>query len=248
MSEYIKTNRLGESLDDAIERSNSENAIIIKYEGGLRKDYIEYNPLTQHMFNPKIDPRYFKRKKIVMRAGEEVIDKDIPPDMLTAGVNPFIQIIYKVVQRGGITSHEDIVRALLNEERVFSASDKYSIETIEGIIRYMNEGEGKGERGGDFYLLIHNGKLKTGFDLPKSYNLVEYKRGYDPFEYHIMDIAEGRGLIKRSEIYAYITEYLEWLKSLSKIDMYIQKLVDKGNLKQVQNNYFQYVKPLESYN
>jgi len=246
MPEYIKTNRLGCSLDDAIERSTSENAIIVKYEGGLRKEYTEWNPLTQHMFNPKIDQRYFKRKKIVMRAGEEVIDKDTPPDMLTAGVNPFIQIIYKVVQRGGITSHEDIVRALLKEERVFPASDEYSIETIEDIIKYMNEGE-KGE-GGDFYLLIRNGKLKTGFDLPKSLHLVEYKRGYDPFEYHIMDFAEGRGLIKRSEIYAYITEYLEWLKSLSKVDMYIQKLIDKGNLKKVQKNYFRYIKPLESYN
>ena len=246
MPEYIKTNRLGYSLDDAIERSNSENAVIIKYESGLRKDYIEYNPLTQHMFNPKIDQRYFRRKKIVMRAGEEVMDKDTPPDMLTAGVNPFIQIIYKVVQRGGITSYEDIVRALLKEERVFSASDEYSIGTIEGIINYMNKGE-KGE-GGDFYLLLHNGKLKTGFDLPKSYHLVEYKRGYDPFEYHIMNIAEGRGLIKRSEIYEYITEYLEWLKSLSKVDMYVQRLVDKGNLKKVQKNYFQYVKPLQSYN
>ena len=245
MPKYIKTNRLGASLDDAIERSNSENTVIVKYEGGLRKDYIEWNPLTQHMFNPKIDQRYFKRKKIVMRAGEEVIDKDTPPDMLTAGVNPFIQIIYKVVQRGGITSHEDIVRALLKEERVFSASDEYSIETIEGIINYMNKGE-KGA-GGDFYLLLHNGKLKTGFALPKSYHLVDYKRGYDPFEYHIMDTAEGRGLIKRSEIYAYITEYLEWLKSLSKVDMYIQRLIDKGNLKKVQENYFQYVRPLESY-
>jgi len=245
MPEYIKTNRLGESLDDAIERSTSENAVILKFEGGLRKDYIEYNPLTQHMYNPKIDPRYFKRKKIVMRAGEEVMDKDIPPDMLTTGVNPFIQIIYKVVQRGGITSNEDIVRALLNEERVFSASDKYSIGTIEGIIRHMNEGE-TGE-GDDFYLLLHNGKVKIGFDLPKSYHLVEYKRGYDPFEYHIMDTAEGRGLIKRSEIYDYITEYLEWFKSLSKVDMYIQKLIDKGNLKQVQKNYFRYIKPLESY-
>lgn len=246
MPEYIKTNRLGYSLDDAIERSTSENAVIIKYEGGLRKEYIEWNPLTQHMHNPKIDPRYPRRRKIVMRAGEEVIDKDTPPDMLTAGVNPFFQIIYKVVQRGGITSYEDIVRALLNEERVFSASDKYSIETIEGIINYMNEGE-DGE-GGDFYLLLHKGKVKIGVDLPKSYHLVEYKRGYDPFEYHIMDIAEGKGLIKRSEIYEYIMEYLEWLESLSKVDMYIKKLVDKGNLGQVQKNYFQYVKPLESYN
>jgi len=246
MPEYIKTNRLGYSLDDAIERSSSENAEIIKYEGGLRKEYIEYNALTQHMYNPKIDQRYFRRKKIVMRAGEEVMDKETPPDMLTAGVNPFVQIIYKVVQRGGITSFEDIVRALLNEERVLPSGDERSIKIIEGIIDYMNKGE-KGE-GGDYYLLLHKGKLKTGFEIPKSYHLVEYKRGYDPFEYQIMDITEGKGLIKRSEIYAYITEYLEWLKSLSKVDMYIQRLVDKGNLKKVQDNYFRYVRPLESYN
>jgi hypothetical protein len=246
MPEYIKTNRPGYDLDDAIERSSPENAVIIKYEGGLRKEYIEYNALTQHMYNPKIDQRYFRRKKIVMRAGEEVMDKETPANMLTAGVNPFIQIIYKIVKRGGVTSYEDVVRALLNEERVFPSEDETSIEIIEKIIEYMNEGE-KGE-GGDYYLLLHKGKLKVGFDLPKSYHLVEYKRGYDPFEYHIMDLAEGRGLIKRSEIYQYITEYLEWMKSLEKVDMYIQRLIDKGNLKKVQDNYFRFLKPLESYN
>jgi len=246
MPEYIKTNRVGHSLDDAIERSSPENAVILKYEGGLRKEYIEYNPLTQHMYKPTIDQRYFKRKKIVMRAGEEVMDKDTPPNMLTAGVNPFIQIIYKVVQRGGITSFEDIVRALINEERVFPKSDENAIKIIEGIIDYMNRGE-KGEAG-EYYLLLHKGKLKTGFDIPKSYHLVEYKRGYDPFEYQIMDITEGKGLIKRSEIYAYIVEYLEWMKQLSKIDMYIQRLIDKKNLEKVQDNYFQYVRPLEPYN
>jgi len=238
MPEYIKTNRPGHTLENAIERTNGNNAVIVKYEGGLRKKYIEWSPLTEQMFRPKTDPRYFRRKTIVMRAGEEVVEKDVPPDMLTANMNPFVQIIYRIVQRGGITSHEDIVRALLTEERVFSASDKNAVDVIEGILGYMNRRE--------YYLLQHDGRLKVGFELPKSYHLVEYKRGYDPFEYHIMRLADGHGMVSRDEIYGYITDYLGWLKTLTKIDMYLDRLVERGNLKKIQRNYFQYAKPLES--
>ena len=98
----------------------------------------------------------------------------------------------------------------------------------------------------NYYLLLHDNSLKLGFELPKSYHLVKYTRGYDPFEYHIMQMAEGRGMVSRKEIYQYITEYLEWMKTLTKVDMYIHRLVDRGNLKRAQRNYFHYMKPLES--
>lgn len=245
MPEFIKTNRTGHSLDDAIERTNSHNAQIVRYEGGLRKEYIEWNPLTEHMYHPKIDPRYFKKKKLVMRAGEQIMFKELPPDMLTAGISPYVQIIYKIVQRGGITSHEDIVRAMLNEERVFSSADKYSVDIIEDIIKYMNKGSEK-EEGGPYYLLKHSGRLKVGFELPKSYHLVEYKKGYDPIEYHIMQLAKGRGMLSREEIYDYLISHLAWLKTPTKVDMFLERLVKKVNLQRVQRNYFQYVKPLES--
>ena len=246
MPEYIKTNRIGSSLDDAIERTSSENTKIVKYSGGLRVEHIEWNPSTEQMYNPKTDPRYFRKEKIVTRAGEEVLLKDLPPDMLTAGVNPFVQIIYKIVKRGGITSFEDVTRALFNEERVFSSSDENSIEVIEGILRWMNEGSGD-EEGGPFYLLLHHGKLKLGFDIPKVYHLVQYKRGYDPFEYHIAHIARNYGLISKQEIYDYVLEHLGWLKSVGKVDMQIQKLIDKKVLEPVQKNYLRFKRPLESY-
>jgi len=238
MPEFIKTNRPGYALEEAMERTNKENAIIVRYESGLRKEYIEWNPLTEHIYHPKVDPRYYRNKTLVMRAGEEVIEKEVPADMLTAGMNPFIQIIYKVVHRGGITSKEDIIRSLLNEERVFPASEKHSLRIIEGILEYMNENE--------YYLLKHGEKLKVGFELPKSYHLVQYKRGYDPFEYQIMDLAESRGMVSRDEVYSYIIEYLEWMKSVSKIDMYLERLLKSGNLKKIQKNYFQFNRPLES--
>jgi hypothetical protein len=174
MPEYIRTNRPGYALTVAIEQPTPENAQIIKYISGIRKEYIEWNPLTEQMYSPRPDPRYFKKKIVVMRAGEEVIGKETPENMLTAGMNPFFQIVYKIVKRGNITSHEDIVRSLLNEERIFSASDPNSLDIIEGILEHMNENE--------YYLLKHHGKLKVGFELPKSYRLREYKRGYDPFD------------------------------------------------------------------
>jgi len=245
MPEYIRTNNTGYSLTDAVERPNSSNAVIIKYEGGLRKEYIEWSPLTEHMYRPKTDPRYFKKQKLVMRAGEQIISKEIPSNMLTAGISPYIQIIYHIVKRGGITSHEDIIRALLNEERIFSAANKYATEEIEDILQYMNEGS-KDEEGGPFYLLKHSGKLKLGFELPSSYHPVEYKKGYDPIEYHIMQLAEGHGMLSREEVYDYLINYLGWLKSPGKVDMFLERLIEKKNLLKVQRNYFQYVKPLES--
>lgn len=251
MPEYIKTKRPGYSLDEAIERSTYKNAIIVEYVGEIRKRYIEWSHKNEARYRPKPDPRYFRKEKIVTRAGEEVILKELPSNMLTAGVNPFVQIIYKIVKRGGITSFEDIIRALLTEERVFPSEDETSIETIEGIISWMNDGEtkegSKDEEGGPFYLLAHNKKLKVGFEIPKYYHLVEYKPGFDPFEYYIAHIAERSGLISRSEIYEYILEYLAWLKSHGKVDYYINRLLQKKVLEQMQKNYFRFARPLESY-
>lgn len=238
MVEYIKTNRTGFSLEEAIEQTSPENAVIVKYESGLRKEYIEWNLQTEQMYNPRTDPRFFKQQKIVMRAGEQIIGKDIPPDMLTAKMNPFIQIIYRIVLRGNITSVEDIYRSLLAEERVFSESDENAMEIINGILAYMNK-----ER---YYLLQHEGSWKVGFELPKAYHLVEYKKGYDPFEYHIMKFIEGRGMVSSDEIYRYILDYLGWLHTPTKVDYYLSRLLEKGNIVRVQRNFYRYVHPLES--
>lgn len=238
MAEFIKTSRPGYSLEEAIEQTSTENAQIVKYESGLRKEYIEWNLLTDDMYNPKPDPRYFKQQKLILRAGEQILGKDVPPGMLTAGMNPFLQIIYRIVLRGNIITHEDIIRSMLGEERVFSESDKSAVDIIEGLLEYMNKN--------NYYLLLHEGKLKVGFELPKAYHLVEYRRGYDPFEYHIMKFVEGRGLVSTDEIYAYILEYLRWLHTPTKVDYYLERLLKKGNIIKVQRNFYRYVRPLES--
>lgn len=239
MPEYILSNKPGFLLEDAIENPNSKNAIIIEYEYGVRSGYKPYNTQTRHIFQPKPDPRYRRKERLVGRVDEQDIEKPTPPDMLVSGVNPFFQIIYRVVQRGGITSIEDIVRALLREERVFSSEDEDSIEIIEKIVAHMNTEH--------YYILLHAGKVKTGFELPKGGHLVEYKKGYNPFEYHIMQFAENKGEISREEIYKYISEYLGWLKTLTLIDEVIDRLMEKSNLKQIQKNYFRFVKPLETF-
>ena len=238
MTEYIKTARPGFTIDEAIEQSTSESAVIVKYESGLRKEYIEWNLLTEHMYNPKPDPRYLKQTKIVMRAGEQILGKDVPPGFLTAGLNPFYQIIYHIIKRGTITSEEDIIRALVGEERVFSESDEDAILIVKGILKNMNEGK--------YYVLKHDDQWKPGFELPKAYHIVEYRRGYDPFEYHIMQFIEGRDLVSTDEIYGYIMEYLSWLKTPSKIDYYIEKLLKKGNIVKIQRNFFRFRHLLES--
>lgn len=238
MSEYILTAKPGYSLEDAIERPSSQSAVIVKYERGLREEYIEWNLQTANMYNPKPDPRFFKQRRLVMRAGEQALGEEIPPGMLTAGMNPFYQIIYHIVERGGITSEEDIIRSLLGEERVFSASEKNVVEVIRGLLDRMNKKK--------YYILRHEGQWKVGFELPKAYHLVEYQRGYDPFEYHIMRYIEGRGLVSLDEIYGYIMEYLQWLVKPTKVDYYVKRLIGKGNVVKVQRNFFRYSRPLES--
>jgi len=237
--EYILTNKPGFLLEDAIENPTSKNAVIIEYENGMRSGYRPYNRQTKHIFRPKPDPKYRRKERLVGRTEEQDIEKPTPPNMLVSGVNPFFQIIYRVIKRGGITSIEDIVRALLREERVFSSEDEDSRETIEAIVEYMNTKH--------YYILLHAGKVKTGFELPKGGYLIEYKKGYDPFEYHIMRFAENKGEISREEIYKYVTEYLGWLKTLTLIDEIIDRLMEKGNLIQIQKNYFRFVKPLETF-
>ena len=239
LPEYVQSNKPGFLLEDAIENPTSKNAVIVEYEYGVRNSYIPFNAQTKHIFQPKPDPRYRRRERLVGRVEEHEIDKPASSNVLVSGVNPFFQIIYRVVHRGGITSIEDIVRALLREERVFSSEDETSREIIEKIVMHMNTKH--------YYILLHAGKVKTGFELPKGGYSVEYKKGYDPFEYHIMKFAEGKGEISREEIYKYIAEYLGWLKTLTKIDDIVDRLIEKDSLKQIQKNYFRFIKPLESF-
>jgi len=238
MPEYILTAKTGYTLDEAIEQTSQKNATIVKYESGLRKEYIEWNLLTAHIYSPKPDPRFFKQQHIVTRSGEQVTGKDIPPGMLTAGMNPFYQIIYHIILRGKVTTIEDIVRSMLAEERVFSESDEDAIDIIKAIIETMHDGP--------YYLLKHAEKWKVGYELPKAYHLVEYRRGYDPFEYYIMQFIENHGMASVEEIYGYIMEYLQWLKTPTKIDYYINRLVKKGNIIRIQRNFYRFNRPLES--
>jgi hypothetical protein len=222
MREYILTPRPGFTVEEAIENTNNENACIIEYEYGVYQHMYPAIPITMQMFRPKPHPSYMRKTHIVLREGEKVLKKTIPENMLSTGVNPFFQVIQRIVTTLDGTQLESIQRSLLYEYLWFPDTSREK-RVIELIVKSMHDD--------GLLVRIKTKKLeiyKVGIEIEVGQRLVDLVRGYDPFEYQIMDLISGHGSVSNNEIHDYILEGLQWTKNDRLIEDYLYRLRQKG--------------------
>jgi len=231
MREYILSPRIGYSVEDAIENTSEENAVIEVYEYGVWKGSYPVTPLSMQIFKPQPHPRYMRQQRIVLREGEKVLKKPIPEDYLTTDVNPFFQIIQKIVSQHEEMTLEDIARSLIHDMRMFKET-KEDLYIIKQLVNKMNE---------DGLLLKWKEKYRVGVKIEMGDRLTPLVRGYDPFIWEIMDLIERKGLVSLDEIHRKIITGLKWTKRISLVDNYLARLEAEGCIDRV-GDYYRYIK------
>ncbi len=234
MREFILEPRPGYDTEDAIENTDLENSEIVVYEYGVYQYSYPVTPDTMRIFKPKPTPQYRREQKLVMREGEKSLKKPIPADKLTTDVNPFFQIIHKIVKPRERASLEEIQRSLIHDYRVFTESPD-DLYIIQQIVKRMHE---------DGILLIDRGSYRVGISLGVGQRLLDFEYGYDPFEIQIVGLVKGKGLVSNKEIHDMILKGLRWTERGELVQDYIRRLLERENIEQV-GDYYRFIKPLK---
>jgi len=232
--EYVLNPKIGHTVEEAIENTNPSNAKIDVYEYGTWQYSLPALPITMRLLEPEISPAYQRQEHLVMREGEKVMKKPIPEDKLTSDVNPFYQIIYKIVEPRETTTLEEIQRALIHDYQVFEETNE-DLHIIERIVEQMNR---------DGIILKHLGAYKIGITLGLGDRVVDFIHGYDPFENELMRMIKGRGLVSNRELHEFVLVSLGWTKRGELVENYLRRLVEKGCIEPV-GDYYRFKKDLK---
>lgn len=237
MTEYILANRPGYSVEDAVENTNFDNAVIKEYDRGVwQRDWCVL-PVTMYMFNPSPHPKYQRQQKLVLREGEKTLRKPIPDDKVTTDVNPFFQLIHRAVKEHERLTLEEITRILIHDYMVFGASRKEK-KIIKKLVEVMHKKA----------LLIKpegDDRYGIGLTLDKGDRMVDFEKGFDPFEYHIMNRIENKNMCSNDEIHKLVIEGLKWTRNDKLVENYLNRLQYRGYIER-RDDYNHFLQPLEA--
>jgi len=243
---YYLEPKPGYTIEEACENASEKTAYIVEYKAGEATGMVF--PATSEnraKFHPKFPPAYYARKLLVVRRNAiTTIDKPLYEEKLANEANPFFQLILIAISRSekpsegifGLTE-EELVRYLIYEIRVFP-EDSDSIRQIKGLIRHMERNTLVIEKG-EFYA---RGLILKGGD-----NMISWKPGYDPVEYHLLKFIKGTGVTSREECHKYVMGYLGWISQRAVIDDYLKRLISNECISVQDNNWYSYLKPLSPF-
>jgi hypothetical protein len=220
MPEYILHQKPGHAIEEAVGNPDFDNAEILVYAGGVLERVLPVNYDTLNRLRPVPPPSYMQREKVM---GEYVLDKPIAPNHFIVGINPHVQAIYSTVREAGTSTLEDIYKSLAKDYRILP-DNSLGMAIVKDLIDGMNR---------DGFLVKikkRSGVVLYGPGLaPRGkHHLVDFLPGFDPIEYQIVWYVEVKGMASRADIHEYILHRLEWLKSPSELDWYINRLAPKG--------------------
>lgn len=238
MRRFILTAKPGCDLVTAIENPDYSHSEILEIDSdGTIIGHLPYLPDTEYMYNPEPDPMYQKPQKVITSQGEMEIPTIVSEDSIAIGENPFVQLIYRYVKKNGPVSQEEIIRYMTQEKRHLP-HNKNGIKRVKSYIVHMHEKSLSG-------LLIKTKEgYHAGLDLVTAKQSVEVPVGYDPVEYQMMRIIENKSPVSRDEIHRFLTDRLKWIRNTNTIEWYIKNLLNKGNIREVSENWYEFVKPL----
>lgn len=237
--QFILTAKPGSDLISAVENPDYSTSEIIEVDtDGTIIGHLPYLPDTEHMYNPEPDPMYNKPQKVITSEGEVEIPVLISDDRIAIGENPFVQLIYRYVKKNAPVSKEEIIRYMTKEKR-YLANDRDGVKRIASYITHMHE-----KSLGGLLVKTKDG-FHTGLELETGRQTVAIKTGYDPIEHQLMSFIENRTPVSRDEIHRFISDRLKWVRNTKTIEIYIKKLIGKGNIRAVSENWFEFKKPLQ---
>lgn len=241
MRDFYLTAKPGCNVHHAVENPDYTVSEILEVDhDGTILGRLPYLSDTEFMYKPKPDPEYSKPQKVVTPEGEVEIPRYVPEDKVTDGENPFVQHIYRYVKRENGATEEDIIRYMTKEKK-YIIGTKYGLKRLKQYILEMHKGKTLSG-----LLIFRNGEYLAGVKLEAGKRLLDSPSGYDPFEYHIMRLAESKGILSRDEIHRLMTDRYKWARKSKTVEYYIYKLLKMKYIRQVHTNWFEYKRFLDT--
>lgn len=217
MERLIKA-KPGFSIIEAVNNPTYENSEIHIMDGERLIDVLPMIPCN-YGDDLKAPPEYYNEDKVQTADGVVPIEKIIPDKTLAHGINPFHQIIYSIVSDINYIGRETIFKSLVHEYKVFPDTD-VAFRIVGGILDTMHKYAiilRHYENGELFYV---KGRESTTDDV----YLVDFREGYDPIAWQIMNLIEEGGRVSRSRIRRMVLLDLGWLRHMSSLEMYLNNL------------------------
>lgn len=255
--EYVIEPEFGRPASEVLWDQRIDNSKIhVYYNGRELHPPLYTNDIFLSLPTIKVTPVAMLSEEIRTPTGNITVEKDIPVNNLVREINPFYQIIYKIVAESGHLTKEGIFKALVFSRRVLPDTRQawHAVtDDKQGIVKIL-------ERHATLTFYVEDGvKFYTkGRPLRnESPHLITLHKGYDPVAYLMMDFLKRSGSARTDEVEDYFMNNLGWLRQPSSVYAYLKSLeigelygvrvsphVKEGNIKRTYQNYWEYRYPL----
>lgn len=200
-------------------------------------------------------PETFLAEEMRTPEGLIPIERVVPDFNLLTHINPFYQIIYGLVSDAGELTIDGIYNSLVKSYMVLPDKPKTVRPMVEELVRRMNQFA--------FLVKYQDAKRKAVFYLKakkmlaEDVYLVQYRRGFDPIAYQIMDFIQGYSTVEYGKLEKYILYQIGFLRNPSDLRDYLFNLQKgilwgvrvsgsstEGNIK-IQKTWLEFLQPLE---
>lgn len=242
---YIKP-RPGYSPEDIIvEGPNSRNAWIVKEENGVVIEFHPYSSTNVSRWRAKPHPSIFRREGYFDLGGRYVALEDTMfIGYLADGWCPFKQLICIAVEDRRAMGKDELLAYIIEDKR-YLKDKPYNWRWLSRLIDYLREQGWL--NAGEIGLVRGNRRMPIGK------NRIPVKEGFNPVIDQMYDFIKIKKNVSKGELSDYMILDLGWIDkdpvtgaSAEKIlDYYIKYLLRKEYIKEIEQNRYEVLKPLE---
>ena len=255
--EYIIEPEFGHPASEIIYDQRIDNSVIrVLYNGRELHPPIATTDVLLSIPHIKVTPVAMIPEEIRTPTGDIPVEKVVPSNSLLREINPYLQIVYRVLADAGHLTKEGIYKALVFNHRVLPDTPQAweaIINEKTGLISYLEHHATitfYKEHGVKYY--VKGRPLKS-----ESPHLISYVHGYDPIAYQIMHFLKSYSSATTEMIEEHVMVRLGWLREPMSIYQYLISLEqgmlygsrvcqyeNTGNVKRIRENEWEYRYPL----
>jgi len=219
---------------------------------------IDLLPMTErHARRDELQPapETFLAEEMRTPEGLIPIERIIPDFNLLTHINPFYQIVYGIVSDAGELTMDGIYESLVKSYMVLPDNKKNVYPVVKEIVRRMHQ---------HAFLVYYEDRKRKAYYYMKAKKmlaedvyLVQYKRGFDPIAYQIMDFIQGFSSVEYGRLEKYMLYQIGFLRNPQDLRDYLFNLMkgklwgarvsadpNEGNIR-IRKTWVEYLHPLE---
>lgn len=198
-------------------------------------------------FKPTIDPRTMRPDFAhIGPLGITRIDKPIPEGYVADGINPYYQIVQRLLMEQDHLLFYTMSNIIIRDKRYLPATER-ARAYLQKILNDMNEYGyvlvDEEPNGGKTLIKYYKygGSLRTG-DI-----ILPLKEGYDPIIYYAFDFVKKSEPVSKDILRQYLLNYLRWVHNYKEFNDYIVKMLHMKLLTIPNEGYYETFNMIEPY-